>query len=505
MPRVSAILRVTGMTGSFRGLNYGRPDGQTVRPSLVLIDDPQTDESAASPSQCDHRERLLSGAVLGLAGPDRAIAGVLSCTVIRPGDLADRMLDHRLHPEWAGERFKLVYQFPTNTKLWEEYREIRALSLAEGGEGAEATAFYRQHQRAMDRGAEVSWPERFRKSKGEISAVQFAQNLRFDRGESCFAAEFQNEPLQSDRGDGALTAKTVMQKVNGREPDAVPTACEHLTGFIDVHDDLLYWVICAWEPNFTGYVLAYGTYPESQLPYFQLRDATNTLRRTAPPEAKSVQAAIVAGIATLARDLLSRHWKRDDGTMLTINLILVDAGYVGKFVRLALRTIGQPGRLLPSLGRGISASNKAISEWSYEPGEIRGDHWGLFRDKEARGGRTLIFDANWWKSHLRNGLLAPLGDDGCVTLPGLDPKRHRMIADHCASEYPVRTTGRGRKLEEWKQPPAAENHYWDCLVGATVAASRLGCRLPGASEPPRTRSTPRARPSLAELKTRRHE
>ncbi len=37
------------------------------RRSLVLIDDPQTDESARSPSQCAARERILAGAILGLA------------------------------------------------------------------------------------------------------------------------------------------------------------------------------------------------------------------------------------------------------------------------------------------------------------------------------------------------------------------------------------------------------------------------------------------------------
>jgi len=60
-----AIIKVAGLTGRIRGMKYKRADGQTVRPSLVVLDDPQTDESARSLSQCATRESTLAGAVLG--------------------------------------------------------------------------------------------------------------------------------------------------------------------------------------------------------------------------------------------------------------------------------------------------------------------------------------------------------------------------------------------------------------------------------------------------------
>ena len=105
-----AIIRVAGITGRIRGMKFKRADGQSVRPSLVLIDDPQTDESARSPSQCANRERVLAGAVLGLAGPGEKIAGLMTVTVVRPDDLADRLLDREKHPQWQGERTKMVYR-----------------------------------------------------------------------------------------------------------------------------------------------------------------------------------------------------------------------------------------------------------------------------------------------------------------------------------------------------------------------------------------------------------
>ncbi len=67
----AAIIKVAGITGRIRGMKFKRSDGMTVRPSLVVLDDPQTDESARSLSQCATREGILAGAVLGLAGPGK--------------------------------------------------------------------------------------------------------------------------------------------------------------------------------------------------------------------------------------------------------------------------------------------------------------------------------------------------------------------------------------------------------------------------------------------------
>ena len=41
-----AAIKVAGITGGIRGRKHKRADGRAVRPSLVVIDDPQTDESA---------------------------------------------------------------------------------------------------------------------------------------------------------------------------------------------------------------------------------------------------------------------------------------------------------------------------------------------------------------------------------------------------------------------------------------------------------------------------
>jgi hypothetical protein len=89
------IIGVAGITGRIRGMKFKRPDGKSVRPDLALLDDPQTDESARSPSQCVTRKKLVNGAVLGLAGPGKKIAALMPCTVIAHGDMADELLTGR--------------------------------------------------------------------------------------------------------------------------------------------------------------------------------------------------------------------------------------------------------------------------------------------------------------------------------------------------------------------------------------------------------------------------
>jgi len=262
-PSSGAILVVTGLQGgNTRGQKHKLADGHVVRPDLAVIDDPQTTESAWSESQSARREALLAGDVLGMAGPGKKIAAILCPTVIRPGDMANNILNRDKHPEWQGERTRLIYAFPTNEKLWDEYAKLRAESLKADGDGHEATEFYRLRQAEMDEGAIVAWPARH--NPDELSAIQHAMNLKM-RDEQAFWAEYQNEPLAVAEGDeGLLTADQIAAKTSGCRRGEVPLGANHLTMFIDVHDRILYWCVCAWQEDFTGYVLDYGAFPDQK-------------------------------------------------------------------------------------------------------------------------------------------------------------------------------------------------------------------------------------------------
>jgi hypothetical protein len=484
-----AIIKVTGITGRIRGMKYKRADGQTVRPSLVVLDDPQTDESARSLSQCATRERILAGAVLGLAGPGKKISGIMPCTVIRPGDMADVILDRDKHPEWNGERTRMIYEFPTNEKLWSKYTEIRAESLRMHGDMRDATAFYEANREALDEGAVIAWPERF--NHDEASAVQHAMNLKL-QDEAAFFAEYQNEPLPEKgvEDEGLLSADEIATKLNGMKRGEVPVGANHLAMFIDVQGKLLYWLVAAFEDDFTGYVIDYGAYPDQRRAYFTLRDAQKTLQTVAT--GTGLEGSIYAGLESLTKECLRREWRRDDGALMRIERCLIDAnwGTSTDIVYQFCRQSEFAATLLPSHGRFVGAASVPFQEYKRKRGDRVGHNWRIPNVQGKRAIRHAIFDSNYWKSFIHARLSVPMGDRGCLSLFGRDPQTHRLIAEHLTAEYRVKTEGRGRVVDEWKsRPEALDNHWLDCLVGCAVAASIQGALLPGTGEKAATTKT----------------
>lgn len=498
-PASGAIIKVAGITGRIRGMKYKRADGKTVRPSLVVLDDPQTDESARSLTQCATREAVLAGAVLGLGGPGKKISGIMPCTVIRPGDMADNILDRDKHPEWNGERTKMVYSFPTDEKLWQRYAEVRAENLRNGLGIAAATDFYRERREQMDEGAVIAWPERF--NHDELSAIQHAMNLKL-QDEAAFFAEYQNEPLPADAGeDEDLSAEAIASKTNRIERSVVPLGVDHVTAFIDVQQALLFYVVAGWERDFTGYVLDYGVFPDQQRPYFTLRDARHTL--AAATKATGLEGSIYAGLESLTGSLINREWRRDDGAHLRIERCLIDANWGNStdVIYQFCRQSAHPGIVMPSHGRFVGASSQPFSEYKRRPGDRVGHNWRIPNVQGKRAVRHIVFDANHWKSFIFSRLAVPMGDRGCLSLFGDKPDRHRLFAEHLTAEYRVRTEGRGRQVDEWKlRPERSDNHWFDCLVGASVAASIQGAVLEGTQS---TSPVKLERVSFAELQRRR--
>lgn len=477
-----AIIRVAGITGSIRGASFTRADGTSVRPTLAILDDPQTDASAKSLSQTHERLGIVHGAISGLAGPGKKTAIIMPCTVIRAGDLADQLLDREKNPLWQGERTKLVYDFPINEKLWEEYARILSDDYRQGGNGSAATEYYRANQAAMDEGARIAWPERH--SPSELSAIQSAMNLRL-RDPAAFAAEYQNEPIPEKLGldgDRTLTADQISGKVNGYRPGIVPLPVNHLTMFIDVHEKLLFWMVCGWLENFTGYVLEYGAHPDPKRQYFAMRDAQRTLQTVSPNA--GLEGAIFAGFERLATERLSAEWKREDGAALRVGLCLIDAnwGQTTDLVYQFCRQSGCASQLMPSHGRFIGAGSRSLREYQRKPGDRVGLNWRIPNVRGARAIRHVMFDANYWKSFVHARLCVAMGDAGCLSLPGREPSAHQLLAEHLTAEYKVKTEGRGRTVDEWKLRPASpDNHWLDCIVGCAVAASVLGVDLGGAN------------------------
>lgn len=469
-PTSGAIVGVSGLTGDgIRGSSIALTTGEALRPDLVLIDDPQTDESANSLTQCDTREQLVGGAVLGLAGPNTAISAFMPCTVIRPGDLAERFLDRTKHPLWRGERTPLLSSMPTNKDATDTYMEVYRAAVQEDPPNLEAAAsHWREHQAELEQGAVATWPAR--KLPTDVSAIQYAINL-LCRSPRAFWSEYQNAPLVEERARRVMSVAEILAKANGIPRGMVPQWATRLTAFVDVQGSLLYWAAVAWSEHFTGHVVDYGTYPEQRRSYFALRDARPTLVEATG--AAGLEAQIFKGLTLCTDKLLARPWKRDDDTPIRIERLLVDSAWQTEVVRQWCRQCGR-AEITPSVGHYTGPTRTPISGWKLPPGARRGLNWIL--------SKHVIFDPNFWKTFVFQRFAVDEPMPGCLTLCA-DAGKHQLLIDHLTSETPDEVTAGGRTSDIWTLTPGRENHFLDCIVGNAVAASVQGVALRDVSEP----------------------
>jgi hypothetical protein len=472
-----ASLAIAGIEGRIRGLKKQTVDGRSIRPDLILIDDVQTRASAESPSKVLKRERILKSDIMGLAGPDKSISGLIACTVIKRDDLADRILDSKKNPQFRGIRGKLVYDMPKNMDLWNDYFKLRSESLLEHGDNRLGLDYYVNNREAMDEGSRVAWEDR--KKSDQVSGIQFALDLMQDDRQA-FLSEYQNEPLDDYESEGQkyLTPKQVRAKAT-RENDRgrVPQGYTKLTGFVDVQENLLYYTVIAWrEDSFAGHIVDYGSFPDQQSLMYRANDAPIPFSQVYPKS--TLDAQLYRALEELVGALLSWDWIAEDEQHLRISRILIDANFakstdvIYRFCRQSVYA----SLIDPSHGKYFGASSTPMNDQKKQKGENRGHNWVMPSPRNNRKRRYVIYDTNYWKTFINDRLMLSLGDPGTISIFG-DPDRHEMLSQHLTSEVSIDTSGKGRELQEWKKRAShSENHWFDCVVGAAVAASIEGLK-----------------------------
>jgi len=180
-----SIISMSGVrveaVGSGKALR-GRRERQH-RPTLVILDDLDSDDSRYLPGARERTWAWLQSVVLNLGGPETNYAAF--GTLIHPEVAIGRLLKT---PGWDGRLFQSIISEPLRSDLWAEWERIYS-DVDAGAEDAakRARAFYDERRAEMDEGAEVLWPER--ESLYDLMA------LRVTTGRAAFASEKQNEPL----------------------------------------------------------------------------------------------------------------------------------------------------------------------------------------------------------------------------------------------------------------------------------------------------------------------
>lgn len=474
-----------GIEGGARGMKYKRHDGIQQRPDFVMIDDPQTDASANSTTQSKKRLNVIQKSILRLGGHDKRMAVVVNATVIQPDDLIETMMDLSKFPAWQSQRIAMVNKFPDahETQWLDKYATIRNTfdpDLVGDQQRAhrDATEFYRTNQAEMDAGAAVSWEECFNRET-EISAIQHAYNILIDDGEEVFASECQNDPKPKSEGTGQqLVASEIVRRLNKVQRGVVPLACDKVTAFVDVQGEALFWIAVAWDSkSFAGHVVDYGVYPDQPTRQFELAKLrvklSDVFKKGTHPE---YGARVFAGLEALKPKLTDRTWKREDGAELATSRVLIDYGYEPSADAVFTFCRQSRGVAIPSKGKGIGAKRAPFDQWKKREGETHGRGWKI---SPTQGRLVALFETNFWKSFVRDALFAPLLSKTALYLYGEDPKHHSLIAEHFAVEKYTTVSAEGRTIDEWENPSNwFDQHWWDGIVGAAVAASMVGVQTP---------------------------
>lgn len=455
-----------GITGRLRGMRI-KIGKRPVRPDMFVIDDPQTDESAASTQQCITREKIILGAIMGSKGAKTTIAAMMPCTILRAGDLAARFLDHKVHPDWHGRTRSLVTAWPKeHGGLWKEYRRMRREESQEA-----ANEFYRANRAAMDEGAVMDWPERY--DANEDSAVQSAENLLCDRGEEVFQAEYQNAPIEPGRTDRpyVLTVEDVQARATERKVLVVPARHKTLVLGADVNEYGIHAAAVAFDNEMSGAVVWYGVHAGPDGAAITESGAPEIERK------KAVYEALVAFGASVARLPFVAEVGSDPAPVA--GTLMIDGGYFGDVVR---RYVEGPGRTLGMQvmsAKGFHGSCNAKAR--YQPTA----RFLIGRPREqchmSEGpvlGRFVAFNACYWREVWQKAWLAAPGNIG-----GLDlfAGRHREFAAQLTREQLAQkiNTPLG-PIWDWRSEPGRHD-FGDavslCYVGAAWGGIGTGGRV----------------------------
>ena len=157
----------------------------------------------------------------------------------------------------------------------------------------------------------------------------------------------------------------------------VPVGVNDLTMFIDVQGNVLFWMVCGWEDNFTGYVLDYGTYPDQRQPYFTLRDVRKTLKLVHPGAGQ--EGVIYAGLDALTNRRLPHRYRREDGAEMKVERCLIDAnwGESTDVVYQFCRRSTHAGVVMASHGKYVGAASTPLAEYKAQHGDRPGLHWRI--------------------------------------------------------------------------------------------------------------------------------
>ncbi len=477
-PGAGAIIATRGLDAAVRGVKRG---GKALRPSVAIINDPDTDNTVENPEQGRKLEKKIERSIGALGGQKKRVARVLLTTVQRRGTVSDKYTDPKQKPSFRGKRLRFLVKKPDRMDLWEEYMQLRQQDLASAATDDKpsnlAGAFYKTNRAKMDAGAIVANPAR-RGDESELSALQFYFNEQVRLGAEGVATEYDNDPPEeSGPVESGITAYRIQRQVNGFDRKIVPDGCTVVSQGIDCKKAGLHCVSRAWEPDGTGYTI-----------HYEFHETHGTVGASE----EGLDLALIRAIVERMEAIKESPYRRADGTPVPVMLTLVDAGWRTSAVYQACRQVGLG--IMPAKGYGRSAGCVQVNFSNVQKrsrDRAPGDNWFLSRQADLW---LVNCAADAWKAWEHDRWMTEPGRIGSMTLWGErsptkhlseDEKFHFSYSKHLTAEVEAEEVKNGVLKRYWKALRDT-NHYFDASYLSDVAANICGIRLDrgGATAPP---------------------
>ena len=398
------------LQGDIKGLNITTLGGKSLRPSKLLLDDPQDTDRAADPKFVAEVLHRIDTQWLCLAGPDKRISMMVACTIYAPDDVGESLGKRR---NTVFVRIPRVTSWPVGfeksgsatRQLWDRWFDLYDDDKTRGS----AFRFYRKNRAAMTDGMAVSWKYRFDKSKGDPDAFFSAMVDYYTKGRDAFFSEYQNQPVAHDTKLYELTPKCILQHIVELNENELPddTVYAVLTTDINYSYGLTYQGTAVRRDG-TLHTFTEGVWCQAPLPV-SARNTNQEQRQRLVRKALELMAAWV--------DV--QPWRLDDW--------YIDAGgeqfdTVTSFCRAAKRN-GKLGRAM--IGRAGRTYDPAVKT---RVGRVRGRVYACFT---RESGKWYCFDADFYKELGQTGWITPLGEPGSISLC---KGSHRDFADQMCRE-----------------------------------------------------------------------
>lgn len=185
--------------GAIRGVSTGQQ-----RPTLVIADDLDDDQSVRSPVQVAADEAWWDKSVMSLGNAVDFTLNIIAVgTIISKTSLLSHIIES---PDFTSIVEKGVTRFADDAALWQEWANEYIAQAKAGKAPADAAhdAFYQEHKDELLKGSEVLWP-RSADAYREIMLFKLARPAGFD-------SEIQNSPGAASMLLGAIPFSPLLEK-----------------------------------------------------------------------------------------------------------------------------------------------------------------------------------------------------------------------------------------------------------------------------------------------------